>query len=126
MDIPVLLEPTPTGFRASTGAPLNLVAEGPTQDVALDRLKFEIVSLQNRGRLVTLHVNDPDPLLARLAAFREEDRGFLEEWAQAVKQIREDSGIPDPDEELFPTDPTPPALNGQSAHAPGAGQPVRP
>ena len=35
MNIPVLLEPTANGFRASTGAPLNLSAEAPTADLAL-------------------------------------------------------------------------------------------
>ena len=50
MNIPVLLEPTATGFRASTGAPLNLTAEAPTADRAG---AFAHVHANNRGRVVS-------------------------------------------------------------------------
>jgi hypothetical protein len=125
MDIPVFIEQTPTGVRASTGAPFNLVADGATYDGALAHLKAQIVAMQNAGRLVTLSVADPDPLIARLAAAHA-DNPFMAEWAQAVKQIREDSGIPDPDEELFPEEQSQSGLNGQAASPSGSASPARP
>ena len=40
MQIPVLIEPTPgNGFRARSGEPLVLTAEGSTRDEALGRLR---------------------------------------------------------------------------------------
>lgn len=87
MDIPVLLEPTPTGFRASTGAPLNLTAEAATADEATAELRRQFVVMQARGaRVVPLTLPEPDPLFelaARLAT-----NPFLDEWEAAVKECR--------------------------------------
>jgi hypothetical protein len=90
MDIPVFIEHTPTGTRASTGAPFNLVAEGSTYDLAIANLRQQILAMQNSGRLVTLKIDDPDPLLARVAALAA-DTEFMEQWAQAVREVREES-----------------------------------
>jgi hypothetical protein len=35
MEVPVFVEPTPTGFRATAGSPLPLTADGPTADAAV-------------------------------------------------------------------------------------------
>lgn len=87
MDIPVLVEPTPAGFRASTGAPLNLTAEAATAEAATAEVRRQYVVMQARGvRVVSLALPEPDPLwelTARLAA-----NPFLEEWDRAVKECR--------------------------------------
>ena len=40
MTIPTLVEPIPGGFRASTGGPLGLTADGPTADAAVDAVQL--------------------------------------------------------------------------------------
>jgi hypothetical protein len=89
MNIPVLLEPTPNGFRASTGAPLNLTAEAPTADAALGTLRSVVVVKQSAGaRIVQLVIPTPSPLAdlaARLAA-----NPLLDEWTAATKAYRQE------------------------------------
>ena len=86
MNIPVLLEPIPGGFRASTGAPLNLCAEAPTADEALAVVQREYVLKQIAGaRIVELSVPDDKlvELTRKLAA-----NPFLQEWDAATKAYR--------------------------------------
>ena len=47
MEIPVFLEPTSTGFRASTQSPVTLSAEGGSESAAVAALNL---ALQNRLR----------------------------------------------------------------------------
>jgi hypothetical protein len=55
VNIPVLLEPTATGFRASTGAPLNLSAEASTADLALAAVRLRLAAKVAAGsRLVSI------------------------------------------------------------------------
>ena len=42
MTVPTLVEPIPGGFRASTGGPLALTADGPTAEAALAVLKLRV------------------------------------------------------------------------------------
>ena len=88
MNIPVLLEPTATGFRASTGAPLNLSAEAPTADEALAAVRLRLAAKVAAGsRLVSIEeatarltqawdrlANDPqrDQFLEAMDAYRKE------------------------------------------------------
>ena len=87
MDIPVLLEPIPTGFRASTGAPLNLTAEAADKEGALAALRLQYVKMQIAGsRVVSMSLPEPDPLwdlVAKLAA-----NPFLDEWDAHTKEYR--------------------------------------
>ena len=115
MDIPVLLEPTPTGVRATTGAPLNLVAEGPTFDIAVHSLKQQIVAMQDSGKLVTVRVGDPDPLIARLALLASEP--FMDEWAKGIQEYRAEVNTPPENDEPPPS--TPP-LNGTGQSVPSS------
>jgi hypothetical protein len=73
MNIPVLLEPISTGFRASTGAPLNLTAEAPTADEALAGIRGAWQAKEAAGgRVVSLPLSGSDPLLEavrQLAAY---------------------------------------------------------
>ena len=111
MDIPVLLEPTPTGWRATTGAPLNLVAEGPTKEAVLAELQRQIVMLYVSGtRVVSLSVPEPHPSLE--IAARMAKNPFMEEWAKGIQEYRAEVNLsPDQNEEVTPLD-----LNG-ATHA---------
>jgi hypothetical protein len=93
MDIPVLLEPTPTGWRASTGAPLNLVAEGQDREAALTDVRDQILRRYIAGaRIATFTIPECDPRLDIVAEMAE-DREFLEQWAQAVHEVREEKAV---------------------------------
>jgi hypothetical protein len=87
MNIPVLLEPISTGFRASTGAPLNLTAEAPTADEALKSLRREFIQKQIAGaRVVEFSLPPVDPVndaIKDLAA-----NPFFDEWVAATKAYR--------------------------------------
>lgn len=63
MTFTVLTEPTPTGFRASTGTPLSLVAEGPTESAALNALRA-LVDRKWLGGAKIHQVNMSEDLLA--------------------------------------------------------------
>jgi hypothetical protein len=106
MEIPVLVEPSPSGFRATTGAPLGLTADGPTADAALAALRTLIAQRLRAGVQVHgISVNGPlGPLTAAgveaiLQWVREHP--LSEEHARAVEEYRrEHNTIPDPDDEF--------------------------
>ncbi len=85
--IPVLLEPTPGGFRATTGAPWNLSAEAPTEEEALTAIRREYVMKQVAGlRVVDLALPEPDPSIE--AARKLAANAFLDEWVAHTKEAR--------------------------------------
>jgi hypothetical protein len=92
VNIPVLLEPTPAGFRASTGAPLNLTAEAPTADEALAAIRRTYVEKQIAGaQVVALELPAPDPLIAaarRMAAAIAENPQVHDDFVTAMKEYR--------------------------------------
>src|SRR5205823_2847271 len=58
MEIPVFVEPTSGGFRAATGAPLALTADGLTADAAVAALQEQLAGrLRNGAQLRTIAVN---------------------------------------------------------------------
>lgn len=87
MQIPVLVEPIATGFRASTGSPLDLTAEGASADDALATLKKNLTTrLQSGAKLRSLRVLDVDSMLAAgrsLAA-----NPLFDDWVAAVEEYR--------------------------------------
>jgi hypothetical protein len=113
MDIPVLLEPTPTGWRASTGAPLNLVAEGTDKDGLLADLRDQILRRYIAGaRIETFSIPECDPrldIVAKMAL----DMETLEQWAQAVREVREEKDALERAEEQPNGD-----LNGRHSESP--------
>lgn len=85
MNIPVLLEPIPTGFRASTGAPLNLAVEAPTEDEALTAIQSLLLTKQNAGaKIVELWI-PPTTLMHKLTAA---DHEMLDQVDAAIKENR--------------------------------------
>jgi hypothetical protein len=63
MEIPVLLEPTASGFRASTQSPVPLSADGSTETAAMDALSDILKHrLQNGAQLRMLRIQNEEPL----------------------------------------------------------------
>jgi hypothetical protein len=108
MNIPVLIEPHPPGFRATTGGPLDLSADGPTPEAALDALRslvadrlkaggqLRILTAEPGGQLRTLTAADVEAILA--AAQRMRENPLFEEFEQAIEEYRrEHNTVPEPD-----------------------------
>ncbi len=97
MQIPVLIEPVDAkGFRAPTGEPLLLTAEGATREEALDKLQQLLMNrLKNGTEMVTLYVGPngntclpPDHPLAPFAGRYAPNDPIIEEWKEAVEEYR--------------------------------------
>jgi hypothetical protein len=95
MQIPILVETVAgNGYRASSGLPLALAAEGATEDEALSKLRQLIVGrLESNVHLVTLEIpvsEHPRPPFADLSP----DDALQQEWKQAMadyrRQVEED------------------------------------
>ncbi|VTT96705.1 unnamed protein product [Gemmataceae bacterium] len=97
MQLPVLVVPHPPGFRASTGGPFDLVADGPTPDAALDALRTMVVKqIPPGGQLRTLTVTDVEAIKA--AAQKLGESPLFEDWVKAVEEYRrEHNTVPDAD-----------------------------
>ncbi len=95
MEIPVLVEPlNGEGFRASTGAPLALSVEAPSEAEALRSLQATLQSrLAQGGRVVPLTVAEPTHPFAAFAGMFADDPDFRD--VVAIMQERrgaEESG----------------------------------
>ena len=88
----VLVEKTPTGYRASSGKPLEAETEGATRDDALNRLRelmtrrlqgeVEIVELELPGELKP----EQNPWLKLHGIFKEDP--LFDEWQAAIAENR--------------------------------------
>jgi predicted RNase H-like HicB family nuclease len=97
MEIPVLIEPTSgNGFRARTGEPLVLAAEGATRDEALGRLRNLIEARVNAGaEIVPLGFPASRHSLVRFAGIFKDDP-LVDEWMQIMQELRREADE-DPD-----------------------------
>ncbi len=83
MTIPTLVEPIPGGFRASTGGPLVLTADGPTADAAVDAVQHLVNDRLSGGaviRPVQVPATPRPPLPPHVWA----------DFAAAIRQYREE------------------------------------
>jgi len=89
MQIPVLIEPVAAvGFRARTGEPLPLSAEGATRAEALGKLQEMLENkLKNGSELATLDLGPRPHPLAEFAG-RYANDPMIEEWREAVEEYR--------------------------------------
>jgi hypothetical protein len=80
MQFPVLIEPvTNNGYRASSGAPLSLSADGATQEEALARLRQQFQERMSAGsRIVSLEVSEASHPLSEFAGIFKDDPHFDE------------------------------------------------
>jgi len=94
MELPILVLPQSTGFRASTGAPLDLTADGPTPDAAVDALRSLLTAKLQGGQIRTVSVTDVASIQA--AARKLGESPLFEDWVQAVEEYRrQHNTIPD-------------------------------
>jgi len=90
MDIPVLLEPSPSGgFRARSGDPLNLTAEGNTPDAALHHLRDLISARIAAGStLTTLNVPTSEGTTIHPGAGIYRDEPLFDQWRAEIEIYR--------------------------------------
>ncbi|AMV23750.1 hypothetical protein VT84_05010 [Gemmata sp. SH-PL17] len=94
MELPVLISPQSVGFRASTGGPFDLEADGPTLDAAVDALRTLVVAQLQRGQVRTLTVTDHTAILE--AAQKVGASPLFDDWVQAVEEYRrQNNTVPD-------------------------------
>jgi hypothetical protein len=103
MQVPVLIEPiSGNGFRARTGEPLALTAEGATAEEALQKLRDLVNSRLAAGaRLVTLQVPEEDNPWLKMAGMYKDDPLF-DEWQQAIAENRRKADQDAADTEVVP------------------------
>ena len=90
MDIPVLIEPVAgNGYRASSGPPLGLNAEGPTRDEALANLRRLLDQRLAGGAQVTvLSVPEASNPWIEFAGMFNPDDPLVKEWIEIMAENR--------------------------------------
>jgi hypothetical protein len=90
MELPVLVEMLPGPvFRARTGEPLALTAEGATREEALQKLRDLIHSRLTIGvQLLSLEIKPPDNPWMPMAGIYDKDDPLIKEWKQAMAENR--------------------------------------
>ncbi len=92
MEIAVLIEPIPgKGFRARGGEPFALVAEGPTKEEALKKLRELISSrMQSGAELVSVEIPaNENPWISFAGMFK--DDPLFDKWQAVIAKNREES-----------------------------------
>jgi hypothetical protein len=87
MEIAVLVEPHAAGFRASTGSPIPLSADGPSEDAAVDALRALLADRLRAGRVRTLTLADPHPVLPPGPGLA--DNPLFDDWLREVEAYRD-------------------------------------
>jgi hypothetical protein len=91
MQIPILIEPVPNnGFRAKSGAPLSLTADGTTPDEAVRNLRAAVVQqLENGKQLRFVDIFPENPWLA-LAGTHDPKDPFVQGWKKEMEEYRQE------------------------------------
>jgi hypothetical protein len=89
MKLPVLIERVNNnGYRARSGEPLVLVAEGTTEEEALRKLNVAIQQKVNEGaKLVTVDVGQEEQPWKGFRGWLRDDPMF-DEWQEAIAEYR--------------------------------------
>ncbi len=98
MEIPVLIEPTSShGFRARGCEPFAIIAEGPTQQEALQNLRTLIEGKITAGAMiVSMEFPNGNNSWLRKAGIWDKDDPLVEEWRRAMEENRlKDEADPD-------------------------------
>lgn len=86
MSISILVEPSETGFRATTGAPLDLSADAPSAAEAVNALNEKIARRLQTGAMLVEHPGPaPRPPIAILPLA---DNPLVDDWLAAVEELR--------------------------------------
>ena len=99
MEIPVLVEPLPSGgFRARSGDPLELTAQGDSPDSALRNLRDLIETRIAAGSVLTTIDVANTPAGRHPGAGIYRDEPLFDRWRAAIdtyrQEIEDDSEIP--------------------------------
>jgi hypothetical protein len=85
MSISILVEPAGSGFRATTGGPLDLVAEAATLPDAVAALRAKIADrVRNGAVLIEQSVAPPSPVPVLPLA----ENPLFDDWLRAVEDYR--------------------------------------
>jgi hypothetical protein len=96
MQIAVEVEPIPLGgFRAESGPPFKVVAEGPTPEEAVAKVQNELNKRWQQGKVVMIEVgpNAENPWLKMAGTLQ--DDPIVDEWRAAVEDYRRQRDIED-------------------------------
>jgi predicted RNase H-like HicB family nuclease len=99
MEIPVWVEPVePNAYRALTGEPFGLAAEGASEEEAIQKVRELLAAkVAAGGRFVSVEVPASNNPWARIAGMFPDD-DLTREWIQAMaenrKKIDEDRDFP--------------------------------
>lgn len=87
MEVDVLVEPIAGDrFRARTGEPFAVTAEGGTDDEAVSRVRAAVAErIRDGAKLVRIHIGIPGP------ANPLPDDDLTREWIEELKRIRRES-----------------------------------
>ncbi len=85
MSISILVEPAANGFRASTGGPLDLVAEAATAADAVAALRAKIADRLRGGVVLVEQPVAPQPPVAVLPLA---ENPLFDSWLEAVEEYR--------------------------------------
>src|SRR5438105_568969 len=90
MQIPVLVEPVGSnGFRARSGEPLPLAAQGATKEEALQKLRHLLDSrLQAGAELTALEVGPVEHPLAKFAGTLDPADPLVQQWLENMAEYR--------------------------------------
>ena len=93
MPISILVEPSQSGFRATTGGPLDLSAEAASAAEALTALQSQIDSRFAQGAIL-VHHPDPAPQ-SPVSLIPLAENPLFDAWLKAVEQYREEKELQD-------------------------------
>jgi hypothetical protein len=90
MEIPVLIEPVPpNGFRARSGEPLALTAEGATREEALEKLRKLVTKrIVDGAQIASLEVGPFQHPWAAFVGKWAKDDPVIAEWEKEVEAYR--------------------------------------
>jgi hypothetical protein len=91
MQIPVLIEPiAQNGFRAKTGEPLLLSAEGITRDEAVDKLRALVkTKLTSGASLLPIEIGSANNPWLAMAGIHDPADPLVQEWKQSMAEYRQ-------------------------------------
>src|SRR5438128_10573093 len=94
MQIPVLIQPIAgNGYRAKSGEPLPLSAEGATRDEALQKLRQMVEERLHQGALfasVDVPAFEADNPWLRLVGMYDPNDPDVQEWKEEMRRYREE------------------------------------
>lgn len=93
MTISILVEPSPAGFRAITGGPLDLSAEAMSAAEALAALQAQIDSRLRHGAIL-VHHSVPAPQVP-IPLIPLAENPLFDAWQEAIEKAREEKELQD-------------------------------